>query len=116
MRHVFLCRLCWYSVKIAVADAATKTTQTEQNTVHGIICDLRIISMFETLDMIHGRDTRSKARGDLVVKETRTRFGEFAIFVFGSRIWNLLPAFLRQSKSYNIFVSGYSKLKDILTT
>ena len=78
--------------------------------VNGLVEDSRICCRFETLDVVHGRSTRANTRGDLVVRDTRTRFGEFAIQVFGARAWNLLPVIIRQSKSLNIFVNSYLKL------
>ena len=78
--------------------------------VNNLIKDVRLTSLFEKMDIIHDRGTRAITRGDLVIRDTRTRFGEFAIQVFGSRAWNVLPIHVRLSKSLNIFVNAYLRL------
>ncbi len=78
--------------------------------LHGLIKDKRLVILFTPMDMVHGVSTRSNTRGDLAIVETRTRFGDCSIQVFGSRAWNLLPDVIRKSKSLNIFCNMYFRL------
>ncbi len=80
---------------------------------HELIKDNRILLLFTRLELKHGMPTRANIRGDLVIRETRTNFGERAIQVFGSRAWNLLPEYVRNSKSLNIFVKVYLQLREV---
>ena len=75
-----------------------------------IIKDTKLTMMFQTLELVHGMGTRARSRCDLIIQEVRTNFGAKAISVFGSRIFNLLPLDLRNSKSINVFTSNYWKL------
>jgi len=51
---------------------------------------------------IEGR-TRSSARGDLVVQQSRTKFGGRAFVVAGPAAWNRLPCSVRNSPSLDSF-------------
>ena len=77
---------------------------------NGLIKAERLGVLFSELECAHGRGTRASQRGDLIVIQTRTNYGEKAIQVFGSRIWNLLPAELRQCKTIETFCRNYWKL------
>ena len=72
--------------------------------------DKRLVNLFRPIEFAHGVGTRANTRGDLIILETRTKFGEFSIQVFGSRAWNIIPDDIRKSKSFNIFVNAYYKL------
>ena len=73
----------------------------------GDIKSLELRFLFVDIDMYHGRLTRSLTREDLVVPSTRTTFGERAIAVFGSRIWNLLPLEFRTLGTFDTFCKHY---------
>jgi len=51
----------------------------------------------------HGRHLRSSSYRSLTVPRTRTTFGDRSFTVAGSRLWNSLPATLRQINSYGQF-------------
>ncbi len=69
----------------------------------------RLLILFGEIEGTHGRDTRASQRGDLIILHTRTSYGERAIQVFGSRIWNLLSTELRQCKTFETFCRNYWK-------
>ena len=78
--------------------------------LHGLIKGKRLVNLFTPIDMVDGVSTRSNSRGDLAIIDTRTRFGDCSIQVFGSRAWNLLLEDIRNSKSSNIFCNHYFML------
>ena len=51
----------------------------------------------------HGRHLRSSSYRSLTVPRTRTTFGDRSFTVAGPRLWNSLPATLRQINSYGQF-------------
>ena len=71
----------------------------------------RLLILFDEIGGAHGRDTRASQRGDLVVLQTRTGYGERAIQVFGSRIWNMVPIELRQCNTFESFCRNYWKTR-----
>ena len=66
-----------------------------------------LVCLFEELGERHDRQTRSVDRGDLIVPKSRTRYGDRAIVVFGSRIWNLVPEELRALNTVETFAKHY---------
>ena len=56
----------------------------------GLILDKNIVKMFDVLALQHGANTRAQQRNDLIVRQTRTMFGDRAFSVFGARMWNML--------------------------
>ena len=81
---------------------------------NNLILSRKITDLFIPVNLIHDVNTRSHARRDLHVLETRTHFGERSIQVFGPRTWNLLPLDMRSSSSLNIFIGHYWRLLHIL--
>ena len=79
---------------------------------NGQILAERLVILFEEIEEKHGRDTRSSERGDLVICQTRTNYGERSVKVFGSRIWNLLSLDLRNCKTFETFSRNYWKSRD----
>ena len=77
----------------------------------GQILASKLLLLFEEVENIRSRDTRSSQRGDLVVMHCRTQYGERAIQIYGSRIWNLLPVDLRKCNTFETFCRNYWKLK-----
>ena len=80
----------------------SETTLTK-NLIHSSM----LVCLFEELGDRHDRHTRSAGRGDLIVPNTRTRYGDRAIVVFGSRIWNLIPEQLRVLNTVETFAKHY---------
>ena len=68
---------------------------------------IELKSMFVNIDMFHSRVSRALTRDDLVVPPTRTLMGERAISVFGSRMWNLIPAEIRILGTFETFCKHY---------
>ena len=52
----------------------------------GQILASKLLLLFEEIESTHSRDTRSSQRGDLVVLQSRTQYGERAIQIYGSRV------------------------------
>jgi len=52
---------------------------------------------------LHGRHLRSSSYRSFTVPRTRTTFGDRSFTVAGPRLWNSLPATLRQINSYGQF-------------
>ena len=79
--------------------------------VKGLILDKNIVEMFDVLALQHSTNTRAQQCNHLIVKQTRTMFGDRAFSVFGARVWNMLTDELRQSNSPLIFTNKYWIIK-----
>ncbi len=79
--------------------------------VNNIIVSLEIGSMCDTLNIVHGINTRANVRQDLVTRRTRTQAGTRAVSVFGSVVWNSLPLDIRSAPTILTFKNRYWKFK-----
>ena len=65
--------------------------------------------LFDNVADQHEVNTRASTRGYMVVPVYRTIFGSRSIQVLGSKIWNSLPLFIRESKTLDTFTRLYWK-------
>ncbi len=79
--------------------------------VNNIIVSLKMGNMFDTLNMVHGINTRANMTHDLVVRHTRMQVGSRAVSIFGCVVWNSLPLDIRNATTILTFKNRYWKFK-----
>ena len=79
--------------------------------VHNEIVPDPIIALFYKTEAIHKYSTRSVTNQSYFLKRTNLNKGERGISVAAVKVWNDLPASIKESESLEIFKS---KLKHLL--
>ena len=75
--------------------------------VKGLTVDMNIHGMFRALEYQHGRDTRAQSRNDFIVRVSRTRMGERAFSIYGSKVWNCLLVEVQETNTTETFTRKY---------
>ena len=79
--------------------------------VHNEIVPDPLIALFDKTEAIHKYRTRSVTNQNYFLKRTNLNKGERGISVAAVKVWNDLPASIKESESLEIFKS---KLKQLL--